>query len=88
MILYLQERSPTGTARRIPASDVYKAVTSNMSIKQQLSTLCVENLITKLAFDKEQLQQYLDNPPAGMFMRTWAVFVVDLLACICSPCFI
>ena len=66
MILYLQERSPTGTARRVPASDVYKAITSNASIKQQLNNLCIENLITKLAFDQEQLQQYLDNPPAGM----------------------
>jgi len=67
MMLYLQERSPTGTTRRIPASDVYKVVTSNANIKQQLSNLCVENLITKLAFDQEQLQQYLDNPPAGNY---------------------
>ncbi|KAK2149457.1 hypothetical protein LSH36_451g01007 [Paralvinella palmiformis] len=71
MMLYLQERSPTGTTRRIPASDVYKVVTSNANIKQQLSNLCVENLITKLAFDQEQLQQYLDNPPAGIDNRIW-----------------
>ncbi len=66
MILYIQERAATGATRRIPSLDVYKAVTGNMTLKQQLnSQLGVENLLPQSGLSAEQLKQYLDNPPTG-----------------------
>ena len=65
MQLYIQERLPTGTTRRVPASDVYSALTSPMPANQLKTQLSVVNVLPKTAMNREQLKNYLATPPAG-----------------------
>ena len=65
MIIYVQERAPTGTTKRILASDLFMFLTSGVP-KQQLTTqLSVTNVIQKTGFSSEQLKHHLENPSSG-----------------------
>ena len=48
--------------RRIPATELSAYL---LMQKQQLSNLCVENVFAQVAPDKDQIKEYLENPPAG-----------------------
>lgn len=65
MQMYIQERLANGTTRKVPANDVYGALTSPMSANQLKTQLSVINVLPKTAMSKDQLKNYLAIPPAG-----------------------
>ena len=66
-MLYVQERSQTGTTKRIKASEVLMFLTQASTALQLQQQLAVANILPKTGFDADQLKYYLDNPPAGWF---------------------
>ena len=67
MVIYIQERSPTGTVSRVAATTLFDYLQMQSStIKVQFGTeLPVDNIFPKIRFSTEQLKHYLDNPPSG-----------------------
>jgi len=49
--------------RRIPATELSSYL---LMQKQQLSNLGADNVFAQVAPDKDQIKEYLENPPAGM----------------------
>lgn len=64
MIIYLVERSPNGTSKRVPASTLYSYM-EQMNVKSQLQQLGVIMAVSRTALTPAQLKQLLHNPPAG-----------------------
>lgn len=65
MIIYLVERSPNGTSKRVPASTLYSYM-EQMNVKSVLQQLGVIMAVSRTALTPAQLKQLLQNPPAGM----------------------
>ena len=65
MVIYLQERLPNGTVRKVSASLLHKALCQS-NVSTQLKNAGVEQIIPKASMSAEALQYYLDTPPAGM----------------------
>ena len=67
MVIYVQERSPTGTMSRVAATTLFAFLQSqSAAIKTQFGTvLPVDNIFPKTGLSTEQLKHYLDNPPSG-----------------------
>lgn len=53
-----------GPAKRCLATDLYNALNSP-AMKQQVTTQLNVESITAKVLSKDQLKQYLDNPPTG-----------------------
>uniref|UniRef100_T1J213 Nucleoporin Nup54 alpha-helical domain-containing protein n=1 Tax=Strigamia maritima TaxID=126957 RepID=T1J213_STRMM len=73
--LYL-ERAPTGASRRIPTSESF-GFFNQPNVKTQLTQLGIEGVIPKSAPTKEQLKQYLDNPPLWIDPLLWQQAKLD-----------
>ena len=70
LVVYVMERPQMGPAKRVLAIDFFKAL-NDPKVKPQLAgSLAVEN-ITHKVMTKDQLKQYLDNPPAGKGNIQW-----------------
>ena len=67
MIFYIQERSQTGATRRLPATEVFNFFNSTQTQTQLTQHLAVEKVFPKTGMTAEQLKQYLENPPAGLY---------------------
>ena len=65
MQMYIQERLANGATKRVPALDVFKALSQPTQANQLKTQLNVLNLLPKTAMSKEQLKNYLASPPAG-----------------------
>jgi hypothetical protein len=52
-----------GSMRRIPATELSAYL---LMQKHQLSSLGADNVFPQVTPDKEQIKDYLENPPAGM----------------------
>jgi nuclear pore complex protein Nup54 len=65
LIIYIMERQPIGTTRRIPAMELNGFLIQSNIATQLQSQLAIETVIPKMGFSEEQLKQYLDTPPAG-----------------------
>ncbi|RXN07903.1 nucleoporin p54 isoform X1 [Labeo rohita] len=76
MIIYLVERSPNGTSKRVPASTLYSYV-EQMNVKSQLQQLGVIMAVSRTALTPAQLKQLLHNPPAGVDPIIWEQAKVD-----------
>ena len=65
LVVYLQEKLPNSTIKRVPASTLYQ----NMkSVSQQLEAKQVIQCVPKASMSEIQLQNYLKTPPAGLWM--------------------
>ncbi|KAB5549306.1 hypothetical protein PHYPO_G00065860 [Pangasianodon hypophthalmus] len=76
VIIYVVERSPNGTSKRVPASTLFNYVEQN-NIKSQLQQLGVVMSVTRTALSPAQLKQLLQNPPAGVDPIIWEQAKVD-----------
>ena len=64
MVIYIQERSPTGLTKKIRASTAF-GFFGQANIKQQLGALGVVDMVPKLALSQAQIEAYLSTPPLG-----------------------
>lgn len=64
MIIYIVERSPNGTSRRVPATTLY-AHFEQANIKSSLQQLGVSLSMARTELSPAQVKQLLQNPPAG-----------------------
>ncbi|XP_048021800.1 nucleoporin p54 isoform X1 [Megalobrama amblycephala] len=76
VIVYLVERSPNGTSKRVPASTLYNYM-EQMNVKSQLQQLGVFMTVSRTALTPAQLKQLLQNPPAGVDPIIWEQAKVD-----------
>uniref|UniRef100_A0A2I3TPR5 54 kDa nucleoporin n=1 Tax=Pan troglodytes TaxID=9598 RepID=A0A2I3TPR5_PANTR len=63
VVIYVVERSPNGTSRRVPATTLY-AHFEQANIKTQLQQLGVTLSMTRTELSPAQIKQLLQNPPA------------------------
>ncbi|XP_065216251.1 nuclear pore complex protein Nup54 [Planococcus citri] len=66
VLIYVQEKNPNGSTRRIPNSEICNYLLQPMQ-KQQLVNLGVDNVYTYVA----PADEYLENPPAGIAEGIW-----------------
>ncbi|XP_072517959.1 nucleoporin p54 isoform X2 [Salminus brasiliensis] len=76
VIIYVVERSPNGTSKRVPATTLFNYVEQN-NVKSQLQQLGVMMSVTRTALSQTQLKQLLQNPPAGVDPIIWEQAKVD-----------
>ncbi|XP_031433260.1 nucleoporin p54 isoform X2 [Clupea harengus] len=70
VIIYLVERSPNGTSKRVPASTLFNFA-EQANVKMQLQQLGVLMSLTRTALSPAQLKQLLQNAPAGVDPIIW-----------------
>ncbi|KAJ3605031.1 hypothetical protein NHX12_027082 [Muraenolepis orangiensis] len=76
VIVYVVERSPNGTSKRIPASLLYSFV-EQANVKAQLAQIGVLMSVTRTELSQAQLKQLLQNAPAGVDPIIWEQAKVD-----------
>ncbi|XP_055967224.1 nucleoporin p54 isoform X1 [Sorex fumeus] len=76
VVIYVVERSPNGTSRRVPATTLY-AHFEQANIKTQLQHLGVTLSMTRTELSPTQIKQLLQNPPAGVDPIIWEQAKVD-----------
>ncbi|KAM9793971.1 nucleoporin p54 isoform 3-T3 [Syngnathus typhle] len=76
VIIYVVERSPNGTSKRIPASTLFTYL-EQANIKAQLTQLGVAMSVTRTELTPAQQKQLLQNPPAGVDPIIWEQAKVD-----------
>ncbi|XP_054612243.1 nucleoporin p54 isoform X2 [Dunckerocampus dactyliophorus] len=76
VIIYVVERSPNGTSKRIPASTLF-AYLEQANIKVQLTQLGVVLSVTRTELSPAQLKQLLQSAPAGVDPIIWEQAKVD-----------
>ncbi|XP_008422001.1 nucleoporin p54 isoform X2 [Poecilia reticulata] len=76
VIIYVVERSPNGTSKRIPASTLF-AYLEQSGIKAQLTQIGVIMSVTRTELSPAQLKQLLQNAPAGVDPIIWEQAKVD-----------
>nr|CAD7599427.1 unnamed protein product [Timema genevievae] len=80
VIIHVLEKGPTGRriivqshvpgpGRRIPATEL--AAYLHRMLCQQPSSITAENVLAQIKPDKDQLAEYLEQPPAGIDPRLW-----------------
>ncbi|KAL0276640.1 UNVERIFIED_CONTAM: hypothetical protein PYX00_004170 [Menopon gallinae] len=70
VIIFAQEKSATGSVRKIPASELSAFLMQPMQ-RQQLTNMQVENVYPQVDPGQESLKEYLDNPPPGFDATLW-----------------
>ncbi|KAM7392692.1 hypothetical protein PAMA_007692 [Pampus argenteus] len=76
VIIYVVERSPNGTSKRIPATTLFSYL-EQANIKVQLTQLGVAMSVTRTELSPAQLKQLLQNAPAGVDPIIWEQAKVD-----------
>uniref|UniRef100_A0A674C7R9 54 kDa nucleoporin n=1 Tax=Salmo trutta TaxID=8032 RepID=A0A674C7R9_SALTR len=76
VVIYVVERSPNGTSKRIPATTLYNYV-EQANTKAQLTQLAVFMSVTRTELSPAQLKQLLANAPAGVDPIIWEQAKVD-----------
>ncbi|XP_030598232.1 nucleoporin p54 isoform X3 [Archocentrus centrarchus] len=76
VIIYVVERSPNGTSKRIPASTLFSYL-EQANIKAQLTQIGVAMSVTRTELSPAQLKQLLQNAPAGVDPIIWEQAKVD-----------
>ncbi|XP_018517970.1 nucleoporin p54 isoform X2 [Lates calcarifer] len=74
--IYVVERSPNGTSKRIPATTLFSFL-EQANIKVQLSQIGVAMSVTRTELSPAQLKQLLQNAPAGVDPIIWEQAKVD-----------
>ncbi len=70
VIIYVVERSPNGTCKRIPATTLVSYL-EQANIKVQLSQIGVSMSVTRTELSPAQIKHLLQNAPAGNCMRAY-----------------
>lgn len=68
VIIYVVERSPNGTSKRIPATTLFSYL-EQANVKVQLTQIGVAMSVTRTELSPAQLKQLLQNAPAGECMH-------------------
>lgn len=68
VIIYVVERSPNGTSKRIPASNLFGFL-EQANIKAQLTQIGLVMSVTRTELSPAQLKQLLQNAPAGEYVH-------------------
>ncbi|XP_040014327.1 nucleoporin p54 isoform X1 [Xiphias gladius] len=76
VIIYVVERSPNGTSKRIPATTLFSYL-EQANIKVQLTQIGVAMSVTRTELTPAQLKQLLQNAPAGVDPIIWEQAKVD-----------
>lgn len=76
VIIYVVERSPNGTSRRVPAT-VLNSYFEQANIKSNLQHLGVILTIARTELSPAQIKQLLQNPPAGVDPVIWDQAKID-----------
>ncbi|KAM9735157.1 nucleoporin p54 isoform 5-T5 [Menidia menidia] len=76
VIIYVVERSPNGTSKRIPASTLFGYL-EQANVKGQLAQMGVAMSVTRTELSPAQLKQLLQNAPAGVDPIIWEQAKVD-----------
>ncbi|KAM9306715.1 nucleoporin p54 [Pholidichthys leucotaenia] len=76
VIIYVVERSPNGTSKRIPATTLFGYL-EQANIKAQLTQIGVTMSVTRTELSPAQLKQLLQNAPAGVDPIIWEQAKVD-----------
>lgn len=67
VIVYVVERSPNGTSKRIPATTLFSYL-EQANVKMQLTQIGVIMSVTRTELSPAQLKQLLQNAPAGKYV--------------------
>ncbi|XP_056424680.1 nucleoporin p54 isoform X2 [Hyla sarda] len=76
VIIYVVERSPNGTSRRVPAT-VLNNHFEQANVKSNLQQLGVILTIARTELSPTQIKQLLQNPPAGVDPVIWDQAKID-----------
>ncbi|XP_028929552.1 nucleoporin p54 isoform X2 [Ornithorhynchus anatinus] len=76
VVIYVVERSPNGTSRRVPATTLY-AHFEQANVKPSLQQLGVTLSMARTELSPAQIKQLLQNPPAGVDPIIWEQAKVD-----------
>ncbi|KAK2888172.1 nucleoporin p54 isoform X1 [Channa argus] len=76
VVIYVVERSPNGTSKRIPSTTLFGYL-EQANVKVQLTQIGVAMSITRTELSPAQLKQLLQNAPAGVDPIIWEQAKVD-----------
>lgn len=77
MTIYVEEKSPTtNETKRILATELGNFL-NQATPKQQLGSLGVEEVLSLVLPDEDQLKEYLKSPPKGIDPRMWKQAIED-----------
>ncbi|KAG8593433.1 hypothetical protein GDO81_000829 [Engystomops pustulosus] len=76
VIIYVVERSPNGTSRRVPATALNNHF-EQANVKSNLQQLGVTLTIARTELSPAQIKQLLQNPPAGVEPVIWDQAKID-----------
>ncbi|TNN59160.1 Nuclear pore complex protein Nup54 [Liparis tanakae] len=76
VIVYVVERSPNGTSKRIPATTLFNYL-EQPNVKAQLTQIGVLMSVARTELSPAQLKQLLQNAPAGVDSIIWEQAKVD-----------
>ncbi|KAJ1204890.1 hypothetical protein NDU88_000325 [Pleurodeles waltl] len=76
VVIYVVERSPNGTSRRVPSSTLYSYF-EQANVKNTLQQIGVTASMARTELSPAQIKQLLQNPPAGVDPIIWEQAKVD-----------
>ncbi|XP_068430724.1 nucleoporin p54 isoform X1 [Clinocottus analis] len=76
VVVYVVERSPNGTSKRIPATTLFSYL-EQANVKTQLGQIGVVMTVARTELSPAQLKQLLQNAPAGVDPIIWEQAKVD-----------
>uniref|UniRef100_M3XJ92 54 kDa nucleoporin n=2 Tax=Latimeria chalumnae TaxID=7897 RepID=M3XJ92_LATCH len=76
VVIYVVERSPNGTSRKVPATGLFSYLEQS-NVKVQLQQLGVILTVARTELSPAQIKQLLQNPPAGVDPIIWEQAKVD-----------
>ncbi|XP_040183476.1 nucleoporin p54 isoform X2 [Rana temporaria] len=76
VVIYVVERSPNGTSRRVPSSSL-QAYFEQANVKANFQQLGVALTMARIELSPAQIKQLLQNPPAGVDRNIWEQAKMD-----------
>ena len=77
ILFYVQESNPqNGHTRKVPTNEIFSFLSQPMQA-QNLQRNGFDTVTPKVSFTKEQIKEYLENPPQGIDPRLWKQAQLD-----------
>ncbi|XP_072261605.1 nucleoporin p54 isoform X2 [Pyxicephalus adspersus] len=76
VVIYVVERSPNGTSRRVPSSSL-QGYFEQSNVKANLQQLGVTLTMARIELSPAQIKQLLQNPPTGVDRNIWEQAKID-----------
>lgn len=77
VLFYVQESNPqNGHKRKVPTNEIFGFLSQPMN-SQNLQKNGFDSVTPKVSFTKEQIKEYLENPPQGIDPRLWKQAQLD-----------